>query len=385
MFCIVRRFSRFSWRGVLALVLIAVAGTAAGGERAPQICAGFACAFFDPNPDKPAWVKAADLDRDGTPELVVSVFAGSSPVGAGYIAVYRRDGDVTSWKKAVLPGSEGTKFANDTTIVDVDGDGDPDIVAPSGFLATTPFSSGALAWFENLGNNAWKKQVITQKQKLFYHFVEYVDIDGDGHRDFVTVAESKGAGVETQYFKGQGQGKFAATPTVIAKNALGSIPRVVDLDRDGDPDIVSAQYFVTDGAAAWLENLGGCAWRKHVIDDRIGPSIQLSLVPDLCGDGRTMAVLANHVNSADTPQGPKEGVFLLPVPETADELIAPWPGKLIATGIKSRPSPAMMPQGAPGVFRWGDIDGDADIDLVVHGDGIEHDNGFRLGRSHGIK
>jgi hypothetical protein len=348
---------------LLISALLSLSGPAQANE--PE---AFATFFIDANPDRPAWIKITDLDGDGQPELVVSVFAKSSPAGAGYVAIYKRQGGLGVWRKTVLPGSQGTKFANDVTISDVDEDGDLDIIVPAGFLATTPFSSGAIAWYENLGGNTWKKHTLFEKQKLFYHYVEHVDIDGDGIRDFVTVAERVGA-TEVQYFKGKGKGVFSTTACVLYRNVLGSIPTVVDLDGDGDPDIVSAQFFVPGASAAWLENIGGGTWRHHVITDQVGPSIQFALIPNLCGDGRTMGVLANHVNSADTPEGPKEGVFLLPVPETKDDLIAPWPFKLIAAGIKSRPSPMMMPQGAPGVFHWGDIDGDGDIDLVVHGDG----------------
>jgi len=335
---------------------------------APQPHPDFTCRFIDENPEKPAWIVARDLDGDRRPELIVSVFAGSSPVGSGFVAIYRQAGDgYGTWEKSILPGSKGTRFANDITVTDVDGDGDLDLIVPSGFLATTPFSSGMICWYENQGGNTWQKREVIVGQKLFYHFVEHVDIDGDGCKDMVTVAEQKGA-TQVQFFKGKGKGAFAASPTVIAKNVAGSLPTVLDLDRDGDLDIISAQFFVDGADAVWLENTGG-EWVTHVIDDRVGPSIQLSIVPNLIGDGRDMAILANHVNSSDKPSGPKEGVFLLPVPETREDLVKPWPAKLISAGMKCRPSPMAMPQGAPGVFRTGDVDGDKDIDIVVHGDG----------------
>lgn len=327
----------------------------------------FSTFSIDSDPDRPAWIKIADLDGDSQPELIVSVFAGSSPIGSGYVAIYERQGDLGTWSKSELPGSRGTKFPNDLTVADVDGDGDQDLIVPSGFLATMPFPSGGLAWYENLGGHRWKKHTILEKERLFYHFAELVDIDRDGYKDLVTVAERKGE-TEAQVFQGTGRGSFAPRPAVIARNVLGSLPTVTDLDGDGDLDIVSAQYFVP-GAAAWLENLGNGHWTPHLINDEVGPSIQLSLIPNLCGDGRLMAVLANHVNSADHPAGPLEGVFLLPVPTTQEALANPWPIKMISQGIKSRPSPMMAPQGAPGIFHWGDIDGDGDIDLVVHGDG----------------
>jgi hypothetical protein len=41
-----------------------------------------------------------------------------------------------------------------------------------------------------------------------------------------------------------GKGVFETTPVSLFRNTLGSIPSVVDLDKDGDLDIVSAQFFV---------------------------------------------------------------------------------------------------------------------------------------------
>ncbi|MFZ5949831.1 MAG: FG-GAP repeat domain-containing protein, partial [Candidatus Rifleibacteriota bacterium] len=122
-------------------------------------------------------------------------------------------------------------------------------------------------------------------------------------------------------------------------------------------------------SAAWLENLGNGKWEKHQINREAGPSIQMSLIPDLIGDGRTMAVLANHVNSSDKPEGPKEGVFIMPLPKEQADLYNLWPAKMISQGMKSRPSPMMMPQGAPGVFTWGDITGNGLVDIIIHGDG----------------
>lgn len=41
----------------------------------------------------------------------------------------------------------------------------------------------------------------------------------------------------------------------------------------------------------------------------------------------------------------------------------------MSTGIVSRPSVGTAFQAAPGVFGWGDLDGDGDIDLALSGDG----------------
>ncbi|BBM85038.1 FG-GAP repeat domain-containing protein [Candidatus Uabimicrobium amorphum] len=327
----------------------------------------------DDTPKNPAWVHVADLDNDGHDELVVSVFADSSPLGAGFVSIYKRQDGINKWQKFYLPGSENIAFPNDTTIIDIDGDNDLDIILPSGFLATAPYHSGALRWFENLGQNKWKTHVICKEQKLFYHYVAYEDIDNDGIHDMVTVGEFKGLTGESeakvQFFKGLGEAKFAQKPTTIMNSCLGSIPTLRDLDNDGDLDIISAQYFAKGASAAWLENKGSGKWEKHIIENGVGPCIQLSIIDNLCHNGQTMAVLSNHVNTHDQPKGPTEGIFMYEVPSDYKNLTKPWSRKLISKGIKSRPSPWGAPQAAPGVFQCGDVTGNHLQDIVVSGDG----------------
>ncbi|MFZ5949832.1 MAG: FG-GAP repeat domain-containing protein, partial [Candidatus Rifleibacteriota bacterium] len=200
---------------------------------------------IDGNPEKPSFIKAADLDGDGIKELIVSIFAGSSPAGSGFVAIYRLAdrSNMRSWKKTILPGSKGTKFPNAATIADVNQDGKPDIIVPSGFLATAPFNSGQISWYENLGENQWKKHDVAVKQKFFYHHVELMDMNGDGINDMLTVGEKIGA-TQVQYFAGKGGGVFGNQPVTVFQNALGSLPVIFDLNNDGRKDLLSAQYFV---------------------------------------------------------------------------------------------------------------------------------------------
>jgi len=326
----------------------------------------------DSNPNRPAFIHVADLNGDGVPELIVSAFDGSGPLGSGRVLIYRRKNaqDLTSWSKEVLPGSNGTKFPNKVSTHDIDGDGDLDIVVPSGFLACLPGSCGALAWYAQ-SPTGWTKHSLLSGKSRFYHHVEHVDLNGDGLKDLVTVGESKGlvgdGSAEVHLFAGNNTAdRFAKTPKVLAKG-LGSIPTVIDIDKDGDLDIASAEYFGSKGSFAWLENKGALnPWTRHSIDSTDGKSIQLSFVPDLLGDGELRAIGANHTNTKDDPAASPSAVFMFSIPSDPAQL---WPKTQISTGIQSVPSGSFGPQGAPGVFAYGDPDGDGDIDIVVHGDG----------------
>jgi hypothetical protein len=310
-----------------------------------------------------AFSTLADLDGDGRQEVVATSFgtvAGFGPTGGGTVASYTRRGPGWDRQDVVTP-ADGVQFPNEPTATDVDGDGLVDLVLPGGFFICTP--CGSLSWWQQKPLGRWTRHdLVAVGNPAFFHKAEVVDLDGDGRRDLVTVAETA-ATATAVYFPGVAGG-FATTPTLLGEG-LGSLPTVVDVDGDGDLDVASAQYFSRNGSFAWLENLGAGAFVKHLIAADLGGAIQLSQVPGIGWVG------TNHTNTTSGPPGtPESGVFLL-TPGSDPRL--PWSVRTISTGIVSRAdSGAGQQQGAPGVFGWGDVDGDGDTDLGVSGDGDRH-------------
>ncbi|MCP4130842.1 MAG: VCBS repeat-containing protein [bacterium] len=335
-----------------------------------------------------AFSRIEDVNGDGFNDIVVSSF-GSKPLLKGSVVIYYNKGnniyDADNWDKQYLfDTGENVCFPNKVEVADVDSDGDKDIFVPSGFLAcdANPLSSGkwGLVWFEQTGSN-WQRHDIVPygskingSDKLFFHRAELADIDEDGINDLITTGEIKSTGgteyAETYWFKGNtSPERFETTPRFISSGG-GSLPDTFDVDNDGDLDIVSAQYFAynEDNASfIWFEQKSLSNWEKHIINrEDAGPSIQLSLIPDLLGDGTTRLVGANHTNSTSNPSWPHEAMYLYSIPADTSSY---WPGSIISDEFQSRENPSMGVHGAPGIFDWGDVDGDGDIDIAVSGDG----------------
>ncbi len=363
--------------------------TATGGE---DYASNFTCHVVDDAVQGPAFATVEDVDGDGQLEVVVSVFGPMGlTVSPGLVNVYGFSGGLDSWSLAdqIVTEDEGLKFPNAVSFHDLDDDGDLDAIVPAGFLAcaANPLDGdcGALAWFEQSDSGWQRHDIVEFGSQLYYHHGELVDLDGDGIDDLVTVGEARVTQIfppdsydllEACWFRGtDGADRFESEPRVIGEG-LGSIPTVYDIDGDGDDDVLGAEFFVEgiyeNASYAWMEQVSepsagdpAGVWTRHVIADDLGPAIQLSLVPDLYGDDVLRAVGSNHtnVNNGD----PESAVHVFDIP--ADPTDSPWERTKISEGIVSVAGSQMAPQAAPGVFGWGDVDGDGDLDIALSGDG----------------
>jgi hypothetical protein len=223
-----------------------------------------------------------DVDGDGRPDVVIvkNLF--------GDLLWFQNSGtpaDGNLWKRHVivekkLPG------AYDVALADFDGDGDLDVAASSWRL------SNNFVWCENDGTPAdgpWTMRVIEADVKET-RMIRAADIDGDGDADLVGTAREEPLVV--WYENSSKPAEKGWTKHVIDDTSVQPIHgQVVDMDRDGDLDVVMAlgMTFSGDPASeqiAWYENDGTPAdgrWKKHVIARGFHGAFE-AVATDLDGD-----------------------------------------------------------------------------------------------------
>ena len=151
--------------------------------------------------------------------------------------------------------------------VDLDGDGDTDVLSAS---------THRLGWYENTdGKGTFAPQQLISPGFLFW-WVHSADVDGDGDVDVLSAADS---GL-TWHENTDGHGTFGPQQEIGHPDHFAAV-KTADLDGDGDLDVLHGLW--------WYENTNGKGTfgpRQMIPDDaaRSGYAADLDLA-DLDGDG----------------------------------------------------------------------------------------------------
>ncbi|HNO80431.1 MAG TPA: VCBS repeat-containing protein, partial [Phycisphaerae bacterium] len=271
-------------------------------------------------------VFAADLDGDGDADVL------TASVSDDTIAWYENIdglGDFDS-QHIITTAADG---AISIYAVDLDGDGDFDVLS----------ASDHVAWYENidgLGNFGPQKAISAINYSLYS--VIAADLDGDGDADALSVSVDDG---KTAWYKNiDGLGTFGQ------ENVIGTTPYAAfsifaaDLDGDGDTDVLSESSY--EGKFVWYENtdgLGGFGPEKVITTSAYG--VQAVAAADLDRDGDldvlAGATVENEIAWYENTDG--RGSF--------------GPQQIITTDTNS-----------PYGVITADLDGDGDLDVVSASD-----------------
>jgi hypothetical protein len=262
---------------------------------------------------KPGFVAVADVNGDGRLDVVVANECSDSSftVGFGTVGVLLGNGDGT-FQTAVTYGSGGGPTVS-LAVADVNSDGKFDIVVANyqthQNCQTQSCSIGVL-----LGNgNGTFQPVVTYDSGGFRaSSIGVTDVNGERKPDIVVSnLDTNDIGV----LLGNGDGTFQQAITYGGSNMyLPDSVTVIDVNGDGKPDIVVADYCdIWDckvGLVSILLGNGDGTFQTEVIYGSGGDQALSVAVADLNGDGRPDVVVSNGCDTWDQCNHSTIGVLI---------------------------------------------------------------------------
>jgi hypothetical protein len=301
----------------------------------------------------PAHVTAADVDRDGLIDLLVAdlgeFFPGDHDKGA---VIWLRGRGAGKFGAFWL---DGWPRVADVQSADFNGDGKNDfVVGAFGWR-----KAGQVAILENRTENplqpAFTRHTIDPRPGAIH--VVPIDINRDGHMDFVTLLAQEHETVLAYINKGTRDFSFERQVIYAAPhpNWGSSGIELVDLDRDGDTDVLLTHGDTFDDGIVkpyhgiqWLENRGSYPYVARTLAPM--PGVHRARAADIDGDG-DLDVVACALLAGGSDVDETTLPALIWLEQTT-------PGTFVRHTIEMG-----FPRHA--TLDIGDIDGDGDIDIVT--------------------
>lgn len=171
---------------------------------------------------------------------------------AGPVTWWANNGNGSSWTKHALEQAFDAAWA--VYAADLDGDGDPDILA-GGDVG----DSGAVVWWQNNGQS-WTKHVINADFSGA-RSVHAADVDGDGDMDILGAAASID---DMTWWANNGNGTAWTEHTIDGRFIGANSVYATDIDNDGDLDVLGTDGVATSDFTWWENTAGnGSSWDKH--------------------------------------------------------------------------------------------------------------------------
>jgi hypothetical protein len=234
-------------------------------------------------------VEIGDADGDGRPEILT----GSAPSGRVYL-FRKRDG---AWESRRLFDREqgGSGMMLGVRVVDLDGDGVPEVLAGSGEYDD---STAAFHIFHTDGERMTEVRSIraADNTSSYTHGLAAADLNGDGIKEVISAY--CGHGEVIRYDVAPGSGEMSARK-VLQLSGSGEEAQIADVDGDGRPELIVSNGFRDGEAKVQIHDFD-----PHTGDPIEKPRIVLDgydghgafyaslTVGDLDGDGRPELIVA---------------------------------------------------------------------------------------------
>jgi hypothetical protein len=278
-------------------------------------------------------LRVVDMDGDGDLDIVAGSEATPTSTSQGISYLRNNGGTPPTWTRFVIDGTFDNVMSVDVARIDTDGY--LDVVASS-------WNLHQVAWWRHRGDptSSWTKRTILSSFTNA-HAATCADIDQDGDTDVVAANSTPGS-IVLCVSNGASPPSWS-TSTLTSNFADAKDVVVRDLDRDGDPDIIATAAGA--GAVSWWRDLGGTppTWQQQTIASGYPGSCGLDVV-DVDGDGRDDVIAAAW--SSD------QVAYWL----SGDSLFTSWTKYPVTTAL---PIPVNV--------RGADFDGDGDLDIVAVG------------------
>ena len=212
---------------------------------------------------RPSEVIAVDLDQDGDIDVIATGESDS-------VAFWQNNGHQQFTELAINShfNNGGHLFA-----VDLDDDGDIDVIGAG---------NGGTYWWENEGDNEFESHFIYQGTGPDIYAA---DMDGDNDIDILV------GGGRIRWLSNDGDQNFDLNNVSDGAYSFASTTYPVDLDEDGDLDVIGCSSFEED--ISWFENDGTEDFTAHTIDNDLEyPNSVLSC--DLDNDGDIDVIGADY-------------------------------------------------------------------------------------------
>ena len=201
--------------------------------------------LVDNNLSNPRAVCLNDVDGDADLDIIVSSISGNE------LAWYQNiDGKGNFSSEKVIDDELAQVY--DLIVVDLDGDGDMDVVAPS-------HRDSQIFWYENTdGSGDFSDRRVVGTTFSFPTTVFYQDLDGDGDIDILTSSgDYSSEDKETTWFENlDSQGNFGPQQKIESSFLFPNDLDFADLNLDGHMDIIGTYYTNETTFLVLHKNLG---------------------------------------------------------------------------------------------------------------------------------